>query len=304
MNCPSSSCASDIFNKLAYYHVFSYPLTLNEISKFCKSENITEEINLLIQQGLIFKHDEFYSLSSDISSVKKRIEGNKRSVTYLEKGIKKAKLIAKFPFVKAVLISGSLSKGYMAEDGDVDFFIITQKNRLWIARTSLILYKKIFLLNSRKYFCVNYFVDEENLEIKHKNIFTATEITTLLPVVNNKIYSNFMESNNWIYDYYPSASSSKPNVLTHKRSTFQKITEPLINNKMGEELDKYFMKLTLKKWNSKFSEMNSEDFNIAMETSRRASKHHPSNFQKHVLESHEEIIKKYKSLCKSETQPA
>ena len=73
----------------------------------------------------------------------------------MPKAIKRAKFISKFPYIENVSISGALSKNYYNNDGDIDFFLITQPNRLWIARTLLIIYKKMFLLNSRKYFCVN-----------------------------------------------------------------------------------------------------------------------------------------------------
>ena len=45
-----------------------------------------------------------------------------------------ASIIAAFPFVRAVGISGSLSKQYADENSDIDYFIITAANRLWIAK--------------------------------------------------------------------------------------------------------------------------------------------------------------------------
>ena len=62
-----------------------------------------------------------------------------------QKALTVSRLISKFPYVEGVGISGSLSKGYYDDDGDIDFFIITSPKRLWIARTFLILYKKLFL---------------------------------------------------------------------------------------------------------------------------------------------------------------
>src|SRR5690606_3777846 len=102
--------------------------------------------------------------------------GNLMANKFSDIARKKAKLISQFPFVRGVMASGSLSKGYADEKSDIDFFIITIPNRLWIARTLLVLYKRIFLLNSHKFFCVNYFVDEKHLGIEEKNLFTATEL--------------------------------------------------------------------------------------------------------------------------------
>ena len=100
----------------------------------------------------------------------------------MHKALRNARLIFHFPFTRAIMISGSLSKNYADEASDVDYFIIVKPGRLWIARTLLIIYKRIFLMNSKKYFCVNYFIDEDHLEIEEKNLFTAVELTTLIPI--------------------------------------------------------------------------------------------------------------------------
>ncbi|MEZ5195381.1 MAG: hypothetical protein R2764_02960 [Bacteroidales bacterium] len=76
--------------------------------------------------------------------------------------------ISNFPYVRGISLSGSLSKGYIGDDPDIDYFIITKENRLWLSCTMLIAFKKIFLFNSCKYFCVNYFIDTNNLEIEEK----------------------------------------------------------------------------------------------------------------------------------------
>jgi predicted nucleotidyltransferase len=88
-------------------------------------------------------------------------------------------VIKRFPFVRGVFVTGSLSKNSSDSSSDLDFMVITRKGRLWIARTLLMLFKKIFLLNSYKYFCINFLLSEDNLEIEDKNVFTATEVMTV-----------------------------------------------------------------------------------------------------------------------------
>ncbi len=283
-----------ITSALAYFDIFNYPLNINEISRFTPTMDDTQlrsELEFLIKEGIVFQHNEFYSLQDNSLLATKRLDGNILAEQYLNKATRNAALIAKFPFVKGVYISGSLSKGYMAPDGDVDYFIITSSERLWIARTLLILYKKIFLFNSRKYFCVNYFIDEENLEIEQQNIFTATELVTLLPMTNPKLYEKLLDSNTWLKSYYNNALCTNNSAKDIKRSLFQKIIEPLLNGKIGLGLDKWFMKITLKKWFNKFKTMSKEDFDIAMKSTRKVSKHHPSNFQKKVLKEYDNRVK-------------
>src|SRR6202022_4223033 len=87
---------------------------------------------------------------------------------------------------------------------DIDFFIITKANRLWIARTLMHLFKKLtFLTGHQGWYCMNYYVDEEALQIEEKNIFTATELITLLPVCGNGTMEEFFRANNWASSYFP-----------------------------------------------------------------------------------------------------
>ncbi len=97
----------------------------------------------------------------------------------------------------------------MDERSDLDFFIITAPNRLWIARTLLVLYKRVFLANSHKHFCVNYFIDEKHLEIEEKNLFTATELATVIPLYGSKQYENLQGVNSWLARILPQLYTTK-----------------------------------------------------------------------------------------------
>ena len=167
-----------IIKTLAYYDIFNYPLTAEEIyhnlgANHVSSFDVTNEIEKLFKDGLIYKKNSFYLLTNNDKYISRRIDGNKLAAKKINSAYRMTNFISKFPYVRAILLSGSISKGYMEKDSDVDYFIITQPNRLWVTRLLLMLFKKIFLLNSRKVFCINYFVDTETLEIEEKNIFTA-----------------------------------------------------------------------------------------------------------------------------------
>ncbi len=177
-----------ILRSISYFDIFNHPLHKEELANLClksSNEKITFESTLdeLVSSGKCYEADEYYSLSKDISKlIEARISKEDKAGAYFQKLPFYTKLITSFPFVKGLAISGSLSKNVMHKDGDIDYFVITTSNRLWICRTLLVLFKKICLFNSKKYFCVNYFIDENNLEIIDKNIFTATEISFLAPI--------------------------------------------------------------------------------------------------------------------------
>ncbi|MEN8928682.1 MAG: nucleotidyltransferase domain-containing protein [Flavobacteriales bacterium] len=284
---------SAVLKVLAYFQVFQYPLSKEEIAHYTKfeEEKIAVQLNSLVQEEKIFIIDGYYSLLNNPSLVRERISGSWRAKTFASKALKRANFIGKFPFVRGVYISGSFSKGVVNEGGDVDYFVISKHNRLWISRTILILYKKIFLFNSRKFFCLNYFISDQNLEISQKNIFTATELFTLIPMVNTTLHQKLLKDNKWAEDFYDFKKIKPLKVKPFKISTFQSFIELFFNGKLGERLDIHLMKKTLMRWKRKFPEMENYDFKIAFKSTRNVSKHHPSNFQKKVLEKYENNLK-------------
>lgn len=277
----------DALKVIIYFSIFKYPLTIEEIFSFSSIKTIEEtELQLidLIDKGIIFRFDNYYSDINDFNLVLRRLKGNKMADNVMPKALKRAKLIASFPFIESVALSGALSKGYYDEDGDVDFFIITKPKRLWLARTLLIAYKKIFLLNSKKYFCVNYFIGSNHLSISEKNTFTATELLTLIPIFGKTTFNKFLDSNNWAERFYPNKSINK-NYLTEEinKPLWSKTVQILFDNKLGKSVDIYLKKVTLSKWKSKFKHLNKNDFEVAMKSTNDVSKHHPQNFQNKVI---------------------
>ena len=278
-----------LLKPILYFSLFKYPLTEEEIFNFSKAESkeqIKSDLNELVNDNIIYKIDDFYLTENNETLIKRRLEGNKMAKNIYQKALTISRLISKFPYVEGVGISGSLSKGYYDDDADIYFFIITSPKRLWIARTFLILYKKIFLLNSRKYFCVNYFISSNALEIEEKNIFTATELTTLLPMFGNGSFHKFYEKNKWVENYLPNKTVteglSKLNLV--KKPTVTKITEYFLDSKIGDWLDATFLRITYHKWKIKFNHLEERQFNVAMKSTKNISKHHPLNFQRKVID--------------------
>lgn len=278
-----------LLKPILYFSLFRYPLTEEEIYVFSEIESkdlVKKELDLLVKNKVIHKIDDFYLTENDESLIKRRLSGNQMAKDIHEKATKVSRFISKFPYVEGVGISGSLSKGYFDEEGDIDFFIITSPKRLWIARTFLILYKKIFLFNSKKYFCVNYFISSNSLEIEEKNRFTATELTTMLPMYGNGSFHDFYKQNKWVENYLPnktvSEGLSKLNQV--KKPLLTRFIEGILNTKIGDGLDSFFLKITYKKWKVKFNKLEDKQFNIALKSTKNVSKHHPLNFQRKVIE--------------------
>ena len=271
---------------ILYFSIFRYPLRIEEIHSYTNYETLADtekELERLIAEKILIKVGVFYVYGSDLDSVIKRLRGNMYAGRALKIAQKKAKFIAKFPFVKAIGVSGSLSKGYYDNESDIDFFVITNSNKLWLCRTILMLYKKIFLFNSRKYFCINYFVSTNQMEIEEKNRFTATEMKTLIPMQGKEVFEDFYQKNQWVYDYFNKFSPDLSSVPNFEKPLVTKSIEFFFENSIGNLVDNSFKIITIKKWRSKFRLMTKEDYKIALKSTKNISKHHPSHFQKKVI---------------------
>jgi hypothetical protein len=297
-----------VLKVLLYFEMFSHPLMVTEVFQYANWGDATEieyTLQMLVAQGFVFEKEGFYMTQNKPEWVEKRHECNRRADEFLPIAQRKARFIASFPFVRGVFISGSLSKHSMSADSDIDFFIITKAERLWLSRTLMMLYKKVFLLNSHKYFCINYFIDTNHLEIEEKNLFTATETVTLLPMYGNEWYEKFHTANQWAYHQYPHFSKKGNGLVADTTNFWWKNTcEWLLSGWLGEQLDGLSMRITMWFWQRKFSLMDKKIFDVALKSRKYVSKHHPQHFQHKVLRSFEDKwVAMQQRLSKRENVP-
>lgn len=283
-----SDLGKSIIRTLSYYDIFNYPLTAEELFQnldvnHTSFVDVKQELSQLCSINVITSLDKFYMISIDNTHIERRIEGNKLAEKRMRSARIMSKMISLFPYVKGILLSGSISKGFMEKDSDIDYFIITEPGRLWLTRLMLMLFKKLFLLNSKKLFCINYFVDTESLEIEEKNIFTAIELATLIPTYGAAMYNELYMKNSWIKSYLPNFPKRETNGIKNKSFILKKTAQHFLNNKFGDKLDDFSMRLFEKSNRKKYKDFNSSDFQVAFKTSKKESKHHPKFFQKKVL---------------------
>lgn len=282
-----------ILNALIYYDVFDHPLSFEELSKsgimhkVHSANEFRASLEKLRSEGLIGEKNQYYFLGEKEWTVDSRLSEQKRVKHFMMMARISSRIISTFPFVRAVLISGALSKERVEKKGDIDFFIITEPGRLWLSRTLLVLFKKIFLLNSFKYFCLNYFIDTRSFDVPNKSLYTATDIVTLLPVYNMSLYSDFLAVNDWAYEYYPNYPQRKAPFSVHPYSkSLKKFFEFLFNNRIGDVLDNFLMKKTLHYRKKKFDQLPETRFNKAFITKKNVSTHHPNDFQDIIMEKY------------------
>lgn len=284
----------NILKTLAYFDLFHYPVTRYELQSFLRAEAglplIDKELRSLLDDKILFQLDEFYSLQNKPELAERRHRGNLRAVDQLIIARSASKILNWFPFVQSIAVSGSLSKHFSEEKSDIDFFIITSTNRLWIARTLMHLLKKLsFIVNKQHWFCMNYYVDESALKIPEENIFTAMEIVTLIPMQGMDCFQKFREANAWASEYFPLQTNYRKDARKNKKIVFRTFLEKIFSSRLGDKTDQWLKHLTDKRWRKKMlsGKVNGHGDKMEMMVGRHFSKPNPKNFQAKIIQQYE-----------------
>jgi hypothetical protein len=292
------STGAGVLKALAYFDIFQYPLNRQEIRQYLDKPVMAEELDLVLNEllaaGLIFFHNGFYSLQDNPLPACKRIKGNQRAAELLPKAQQIGRFLYRFPFVKGIGISGSLSKNFADDRADIDFFVITKANRLWIGRTLMHLFKKLTFLTGRQHFyCMNYYVDEEVLLLEDQNIFTAIELKTLLPVSGDFTFWQFFNANHWTKEWLPACEFRKQ-AEKDKKPVFKRFIEWLCNNKAGDYIDTQLMRITNRRWKGKEKKglRNQKGMTMGLVTGKHFAKSNPGSFQEKVLSLYKDKLTK------------
>jgi hypothetical protein len=292
-----------ILKVIAYFDIFYYPVTAQEIIYFmdkpCSLQKLQRALEEFLKNEIIFKTKDYYTFHNEQAFAIKRMKANEVAAKQLKIAKKIAAFLVRFPFIKGVAISGSLSKNVAYEGSDIDFFIITKENRLWLSKlffTGLIKCAALFGLS--KWFCLNYIIDEKSLEVPEKNIFTATEIVTLLPLYGTSLFDSFFKANEWVYDFFPNQPVKTNTAKEPSFIIFKKVIEWILNNRHGNKADTALMRYFSKRWKKLMTKNKFTESGFQLGT-MMADKHFcrpfPEHFQQKILDRYEERIRTLKT---------
>lgn len=303
----SESIKQDILKTLIYYDIFSHPLKKEEIFTFLSKNSVSKsdifeaiDMNSTQEESEFSQKDGYVYIKPNDRYIKKRLEKEEYSKKMWKVVKYVVHIIKRFPFVRAVLVTGSLSKNSSGRDSDLDFMVITKSDRLWISRTLLMLFKKIFLLNSYKYFCINYFITEDSLEVEEKNIFVATEVATVKGVFNTGLMRKFLESNKWVNEFFPNYECCDPELhsprfkVNDRTSFLQRILELFFIGFIGDALNRYFKHIYLKHWEKKYRHMSESDRSRIFKSTDSVARTHPEDMQRFILDKYRDKLSKFK----------
>ncbi|MBI3103592.1 hypothetical protein HYZ05_01500 [Candidatus Daviesbacteria bacterium] len=217
-----------ILKTLIYADIFDYPLTIFEIHKWLigrkatlrQVEKALRKLNQESRQrqgspkaARIKNQGEYYFLSTKDGLVAKRKQREKQSEKYLRKARILTQILKLVPWIKLVGISGGLAMDNAGKSDDIDLFIITSNNRLWISRFLAVgildfmgVRRKVGI-NGRKIagkLCINTLLEEDRLGQRNKDIYLAHEVLQMKVLwQRDGVYSKYLLDNEWAFKFLP-----------------------------------------------------------------------------------------------------
>lgn len=188
--------------------------------------------------------------------------------TYFEKRVRRLRgigyLLQLAPFVRAVILTGSMSTGSDSFASDIDLLIVTAPRRLYTARFFVTLWASLTGHRRRPgdenpagKFCLNYYLTSDNLDIKPHTARCAKFHRQMIRIWDRfgefeKIY----RKNFWLYDHRVNIADKdkveklKKNFPIRRLLIFSIIRRPwevLLSGKIGDSLERIMLAWQRKK---------------------------------------------------------
>jgi len=262
-----------ILNTLIYFDLFDYPLTLNEIyiylftggmegSSFSLAE-IEEclKTSAKLKKTITTKRG-FYFLKKRADILLARQERYNLADKKFKLALRAIKFFKFLPFIKLIAVCNNLAYSNAQKESDIDFFIITSKNRIWQTRFWAIILISLLGLRPPKdkakdKICLSFYITEDNLDlskikISAEDIYLVFWLATLWPVYErDNFYQKLIESNSWLKKYLPNLQPIWPSLRrriedNRFNSFIYKCKEFILGSIIGNWLENFLKQIQLK----------------------------------------------------------
>jgi len=249
-----------IYKTIVFFDIFDYPLTAFEIWQYldvkCEINDLEESLSS-IDTDKIERQNALYFLKNRSNIIETRT----RRYNYSDRKIKRALRISKMfrfiPWIKMIAIGNIIGNNNLKDGSDIDFFIVSDKKRIYLTRFFTTLVTKFLLLrprvnNVRDKICLSFYISDDCADLsslhlnKHKDLYFVYWMANLLPIYEkNNYYKLFIEKNTWIRDALPNWQqalvSSHRNVVEYKSFFYKEIIDLFVGG-----LEKELRELQLK----------------------------------------------------------
>lgn len=253
---PAAALARAVLLTAVYSDLFDYPLTADELFAWlpvrCPDrEQLERAVTALADRPTagrrLVESDGYLCLAGREELAALRRRRSALAARRWPPARRFGRWLARVPFVRMVAVCGSHAVENGDDDGDVDFFLVTAKDRLWLVHTVTMILRRL----GRRLgvvLCPNYLLTTASLRVETRDLYTAREIVQAVPLWGEEVYEQFLAANPWVEDFLPQAGLEDRRRFLEKprRGWTVRCFETLLGGGFGDVLDRLVHRLLLR----------------------------------------------------------
>ncbi len=272
-----------------YYDIFRHPLTDAELSRLCGFD-VAPVVDALVAEGALERGGGHVCAPGRVGHVARRVERTAAAERRWPVARRAGRLLAALPWVRGVLVTGGLSKQSTEPDGDVDFLLLIEPGRVWATKSALQAFRRALPERARDWFCTNFLLATDRLLMDDRNLFTAMELATAVPLHGADACGALLAANRgWAERHVPGYAWSlarAANAPTHPPPAPTRVVEhavapfaPRIERAALAAWDRY--------WNRKYDWLPDATRDQRFKRRPEVATNHLHDFQAYVLAEYE-----------------
>jgi hypothetical protein len=256
-----------ILQTILYSDLFAYALTFDEVAHYLigltgtvaairaclarsswLAERIVEREGYLVVRG----REALIAQRRDRAATSDRLWRHARRFV---------RVLRVLPFVRMIALTGSLAMKNSSANDDIDVFIVTAADRVWLARAcaiALVYTGKLVGVT----LCPNYVISEHALVLEKRTLFVAHELMQMVPMYGFAVYEQICAANSWVQALLPNAAS--PLWLEPEETPgwagqrFKQFLEKVLSGRGGAALENWEMQRKIRKFQSRLGQPDSD----------------------------------------------
>jgi hypothetical protein len=260
--------SASILSTVAYADIFDYPLTTTQIHRYLAGQTASKaEIATALaddrQVGCaLSKKASFYTLRGREHLVDLRLRRAEVATRLWPRALRYGRAIAALPFVRMVAVTGALTMDNVEPDDDLDYLIITEPGRLWLARALVIGLVGKWAARHGDEICPNYLLSEKALVFEEHNLYTAHELAQMIPLSGQPLYQRMCRFNPWMARFLPNAQGPPKDVdMSEGRwRPARSLVETTLRTSVGARLERWERERKIRKFTHQIEDQATVSF--------------------------------------------
>jgi hypothetical protein len=207
-----------VLTALVYSDLISFPLTLREVKRYLGPGGEAlrlVSLRALLQElsPLVREQEGYYYLAGNEGAVAKRKVGKRAAQRKIKLAEQTVRLLRLIPTIRFIGLSGTVGAGSAEQTDDIDLFIVTKHQCLFVTRFLVLIVLQLTGQRRRRQqhiaadtICANFFLDEHALAfppVRH-DLYTGREIAQLVPLLDREqTYRRLFTENSWLTSLLP-----------------------------------------------------------------------------------------------------